>query len=323
MNPLVSIIIPIHNVSGYIERCVNSVISQTYDNIELVLVDDVSTDDSIEKCESIIAKYNGPITFKIIHHEVNGGSSASRNTGTKAASGDYLFYIDSDDDISPDCIEKMVSCVIEDEKIEMVQGNYLKICGEEKELGRSISVAINNNDDARDLFFSKRILNDFIWNKLLKKSFVISNGLYNREGIINQDLLWNYYLTKSLNKARILDDVTYYYRIRPGSIVTGSSKKKQGISYAIIYNEILDNLTLGKERGELYGFLFNFCYEIVSYKQYVPELKPVYRRYKESVRKYCPWYYSSMLSIANLLSRLGISPQLLQSLNKIRRKLTK
>ena len=122
MAPLVSIIVPVYNVSEYIERCIYSIISQTYSNIECIIVDDVTPDDSIEKCEKIISTYNGKIEFRIIRREENGGLSAARNTGTIASRGDYLFYIDSDDDISSDCIEKMVSFVSDDESIEMVQG---------------------------------------------------------------------------------------------------------------------------------------------------------------------------------------------------------
>lgn len=297
--------------------------AQSYTFIECILVDDVSTDDTISKCEEVIANYNGPIAFRILNSGINQGSSASRNKGTHAATGDYLFYIDSDDEITPNCIEKMVSYVIGDDSIEMVQGNYLRICGNDKELGRSVDIIVSSNDEARNLFFTNRILNEFIWNKLLKRSFIIDNDLFNKEGIINQDLLWMYYLTKCLSKAILLEDVTYYYRIRPGSIVTGSSKIKQGHSYVIIYDNILSNLTKGKEKGELYGFLYNFCYQIISYKKYVPQLEPVYREYKRSVKEYGTWYYSLVLSFANMLSRLGIPPYFLQTLNIWRHRLKK
>ena len=119
---MVSIIIPVFRISGYIQRCIESVINQTYKDIECIIVDDGTQDDSIEKCEKLIKEYKGPIIFKIIHHEVNRGLSAARNTGTDAATGKYLYYLDSDDYISSNCIEKLVSYAIEDESIEMVQG---------------------------------------------------------------------------------------------------------------------------------------------------------------------------------------------------------
>lgn len=120
----VSIVIPVFAVSDYIERCITSVMSQTYDRIECIIVDDASPDDSITKCEHLISNYEGPIRFTILHHEHNCGLSASRNTSTNAASGEYVFYFDSDDELTPDCIEKMLKPIQNDPTIEMVLGNY-------------------------------------------------------------------------------------------------------------------------------------------------------------------------------------------------------
>ena len=96
---MVTIIIPVYQVSAYVERCILSVMDQDYDAIECIIVDDATQDDSIEQCERLIERYNGPILFKILHHQYNRGLSAARNTGTDAASGDYLYYLDSDDEI--------------------------------------------------------------------------------------------------------------------------------------------------------------------------------------------------------------------------------
>lgn len=103
----ISIVVPVYNVSLYVERCVRSVMAQTYPVLECILVDDASPDDSIAKCEKLIAAYDGAISFVVLHHERNRGLSAARNTGTDAAQGDYIYYLDSDDEITPDCIEKV------------------------------------------------------------------------------------------------------------------------------------------------------------------------------------------------------------------------
>ena len=84
----VSIIIPVYNVSAYIERCIKSVINQTYYDIECIIVDDATPDDSITKCEQMIAAYDVPIRFSILHHQQNRGLSAARNTGTEVATGE-------------------------------------------------------------------------------------------------------------------------------------------------------------------------------------------------------------------------------------------
>lgn len=92
-SPLVSIIIPVYNVSDYIERCLKSVITQTYRHIECVIVDDGSPDDSMDKCYSLLNQYDGPIIFSVVTHESNLGLSAARNSGIdKAITTDvYLF----------------------------------------------------------------------------------------------------------------------------------------------------------------------------------------------------------------------------------------
>lgn len=126
-NLLVSVIIPVYQVSAYIERCLLSVMNQTFQNIECIIVDDCSPDDSIDKCERLISSYNGPISFKILHHERNRGLSAARNTGTDAASGEYIFYLDSDDEITSDCIEILVAIVKNHPVVDVVIGNYERI----------------------------------------------------------------------------------------------------------------------------------------------------------------------------------------------------
>lgn len=124
---LISIIIPVYNVSSYIERCLQSVMRQSYIEIECLLVDDASPDDSIEKCERLIAAYTGPIRFSVLHHEHNRGLSAARNTGTESATGDYILYLDSDDALTDDCIETLVAPVRCDASIEMVVGNHERL----------------------------------------------------------------------------------------------------------------------------------------------------------------------------------------------------
>lgn len=318
MNNLVSVIIPVYNVSSYIERCLNSVSSQSYNNIECIIVDDATPDDSISKCEKFVANYQGPIRFVIIHHSINRGLSAARNTGTKEASGDYVYYLDSDDDITPDCIEKLLFFVKEDETIQMVQGNYLMVTDGNVKPGKSVSCEILNNDDAREQFLIHRRLNEFVWNKLFKRSFIVDNNLYNKEGIINEDLLWIFSIIKTLKRAVLCKDITYYYRIRKGSIATSTNCKKQGYSYSIIYEEILHNLTEGKEKAELNGFLYNFAYNYAAYWRYEPKLKDILQLYMEQMRLYDCKYATFVLLTVSFMSKYLDINVILQCLNRLR-----
>lgn len=314
----VSIIIPVYQVSVYIERCIKSVLNQTYQDIECIIVDDATLDDSIEKCEKCIKEYNGPIQFIIIHHGVNRGLSATRNTGTKSATGEYLYYLDGDDYISVDCIEKLVSYALEDETIEMVQGNHIRICDGEEEIKRMGYVRIADNDDARRLFYDLHHIQVYVWNKLLKRSFVVENHLYCKEGIINEDDLWSFYLLKCLRNAYLCDSVTYYYHIRPNSIMTGSDGVCVGNSFVAIYNEILDNLSEKKEREELYGHLYTFCKRYLVYFKDAAALSGTMDLYKKRAVQYRCWLMASILIFVYLFRFIRKSISILQKLNIIR-----
>lgn len=94
--------------------------NQTYTDIECIIVNDATNDDSIDKCEGLIKNYNGPICFRIISHDYNRGLSAARNTGTIAAIGDFIYYLDGDDEITADCIEKLIKAAWEHPNAEVV-----------------------------------------------------------------------------------------------------------------------------------------------------------------------------------------------------------
>lgn len=331
---MVSVIVPVYQVSDYVERCLKSVMSQTYTDIECIIIDDATKDDSIVKCERLIKEYNenldvdvnlngkGKIRFKILHHEVNRGLSAARNTGTKAATGEYLFYLDSDDFISPDCIERLVSVVDKDPTIEMVQGNcIIESDGNVSPLGKvKQPVRISNNDEARTEFYNDRNIYISVWNRLLKKSFVEEYGLYCREGLVCEDLLWVFYLIKHLNKAYLCEDVTYHYMLRSGSILT-NNKPESMRAYTVIFDEIFHNLTVEREHEEIKGLLYYFIKRYVSYVKIVPEFKDTIRLYKSKAWQFhCSKVYIA-LSITIIMGQLGNPKGVLEWLNALRWKL--
>ena len=121
--PSISIIIPIYNVEKYITRCLFSVINQSYKgDIECILVDDCGIDNSAVISKRLIEDYQGSIHFIILHHKYNRGLSAARNTGTLAASGEYLYYLDSDDELPKNAIDLMVEQVSLHPDVQIVQG---------------------------------------------------------------------------------------------------------------------------------------------------------------------------------------------------------
>ena len=254
----VSIVVPVYNVSLYIERCVKSVMAQTYPVMECIIVDDASPDDSIAKSERLIAEYDGPIRFVILHHGHNRGLSAARNTGTDAASGDYIFYLDSDDELTPDCIEKLAGPIERDSGIEMVQGNH-RVFSDIISIGPvSCEEDFTSSEAIRDYFFDRDILPVNAWNKLISKKFLADNDLSFMEGILYEDNPWTFYVVKCLKHLYIIPDITYNQYKRPLSITTGTDKTVEAYHYSIIYEDIASHFTPGEESREAEHYLDSY-----------------------------------------------------------------
>jgi len=256
-----SIIIPVYNVAPYIEDCLRSVMRQTYQGtMECLIVDDCGTDDSIAIAERTIASYEGPIVFQILHHERNRGLSAARNTGTLAAKGDYLYYLDSDDVITEDCMALLMGKAEEYPEAELVQGNHCchTLTGEMVVPIKQYALAIASlNDEVRKCYYRHAIVT--VWNKLIRRDFLIDHHLFYKEGIIHEDLLWFFYLLKNLDKVCFVSAVTYHWRNRPHSITIGTDWATRALHYAIVYHDILSNLTPGHEQEEFGFYAKRFC----------------------------------------------------------------
>lgn len=235
----ISIIIPVYNVEQYIIECLESVAQQTFKGgIECIIVDDCGTDNSIPYAEKFVNNYNGNINFRIIHHIKNRGLSAARNTGTNAATGDYIFYLDSDDKIIPDCIKLMVYTAVKFPKAELIQGGIIN----------------NNNTENYDI--SNKMLPDYVvnirwikanlmtpgklpvssWNKLIKLDFLKQNRIEFIEGIIHEDAPFAFHMAQCLHCIAFCKENTYIYRTqRTGSIQNSSSWSKAFMSRMIAY----------------------------------------------------------------------------------------
>lgn len=261
----VSIIIPVYQVSAYIERCIKSVMGQTYNDIECIIVNDRTEDDCISICERLIAIYNGPIAFYILHHGQNRGLSAARNTGTKAANGEYIYYLDGDDEISSDCIEKMVAPILKDESIEMVMGGVARDNGVKIFYKKMRNKDYPSNISVRDYFFSKNGFYVGAWNKLIKKDFLVKNQLFFTERLLWEDQLWTFLVVKYLSHLYRISDITYFYYMRPNSITTGTVKEDMALHWAKVYEIIAENLTPNESGREVKHYVKGFCVRYVEY----------------------------------------------------------
>ena len=221
--PKISIIIPVYNVTEYIGECLQSVMRQTYTGeIECVLVDDCGTDNSIAVAEQLIAEYKGPIKFCILHHEHNRGLSAARNTGTDAATGDYIYYLDSDDYISDDCLEVLAE-PLKKREYDLILGDIDSFWGinNQKYLFVSQNEIIGN--EAIFACYADRLLFVMAWNKLCNLSFLRKNHITFLEGQLHEDELWTYIMMHNIDSIAIEHTITYFYRVREGSIATTSN----------------------------------------------------------------------------------------------------
>lgn len=242
----VSIIIPIYNVEPYIYECIDSVFKQTYSNIEVILVDDCGTDNSM----NIIQNYlftNNIYNYKILQHYSNKGLSAARNTGINHATGDYIYFIDSDDYISVDCIECFIQLAQKFNNPPVIFGTATQIPQEWTKACISSDKAdipeyTNNIPWIRNSFSKDQFLPITAWNKLINKDFLHQHKLFFKEGIIYEDNLWNWHIGNTATAIAFNKKSTYFYRYIPTSIINSKYGDKNKDSEVIIIKELCKNI---------------------------------------------------------------------------------
>ena len=215
MNKLVSVVVPIYNVEKYLDRCVNSIIHQTYDNLEIVLIDDGSPDNCPKMCDEW-AKRDDRI--KVIHKQ-NGGSSDARNAGLEICTGEYILFVDSDDYLTNNAIETM---------IKKIGDSDLLIFGHKK-LKFEKFQNMNNYDGC---FYSANYT-DFdklsstyasivAWNKLIKKTAIKQK--FNEKFKVQEDIIFSSQFFNGRYNIRLIKDCLYIYEWKPSTL----GKKKDG-----------------------------------------------------------------------------------------------
>lgn len=241
----VTIVIPVYQVEDYIEACLTSVANQTYAGpIECIIVDDCGTDSSCQNVEKFLSEYKGSIDFILLHHDHNRGLSAARNTGMDHASGEYIYFLDSDDEITSDCIEKLTK-PLENYSYDFVTADF-SIVG-----GRPVTTYLKARGEyksgIKEAYYRKE-WNVTAWNKLCNMDFLKRTELTFREGIIHEDVLWSFYLANYAQSMYALSEKTYIYKLRESSIM-GQMKFRLTSSmdsYMLIYAEI-NNFLLSRE----------------------------------------------------------------------------
>lgn len=238
--PKISIIIPVYNVEKYIEECLESVVGQTTTvPMECILVDDCGKDNSVAMTEQFIKNYDGPIQFKMLHHEHNKGLSAARNTGIREAKGEYVFFMDSDDKLyDEESMARLVSLAEMYPDAEIIQGNATPIMayGEDQ-----LPEYSNDREWIRESMCILRIP-DTAWNRLVKRDFIANNNLFFAEGFLQEDTIWMYQIQKYISSIAFCFKFTYWYRYNPEGIMRGMSHMREAKSFARLFNYVLDDL---------------------------------------------------------------------------------
>ena len=226
----VSIIVPVYNVENYVEECFQSIARQTYAGpMECIFVDDCGTDRSVALVEELMAAYRGAIAFKMLHHERNRGLSAARNTGLREASGDYVYFIDSDDSITPECLALLSALAKKYPGVDMVQGNNKTNLQFLRMKSGLLPEYTDNKKWIKECLLTRQIPVT-AWNRLVRRNFLVVNGLFFEEGLIHEDELWTFLLSKHLQKLAFCFEDTYFYRENPSGIMSFAGKDYKSLA---------------------------------------------------------------------------------------------
>lgn len=248
MRKLVSVIIPAYNIEQYIGRCLDSVLSQTYENLEIIVVDDGSSDatgrilDDYEKKDTRI---------KVIHKE-NGGVSSARNKGLDKASGDYIGFVDGDDSIDPKMYETLVN-LLEDADADIAHCGYQMVFPDRVDYYYNTGKKkIQTTEEGLKDLLSGEMIEPALYNKLYKRKLFEKDRL-DESLKINEDLDINYRVFKKSQKSIYYDKTLYSYMIRRNS-ATGSNTmiRKNEDSFKVIQRIKNDC----KEQKEIYRIVY-------------------------------------------------------------------
>lgn len=281
--PYISIIIPAYNAEQYIDRCIESVIKQTYDNIEIILIDDGSTDSSYKKMK----KYEIEDPRVRLFQQKNKGVSAARNLGIKEARGYWISFVDADDYLKLDSFENICRYIEkETKKVELVCYSYIvdqdsNLCY----LDNTGNKEICDTEDMYQYIFDNPNIRGFVWNKMFRKDIVEKEAIQFHQNIpMNEDLLFCTQYIKKINKGMVIDIPYYYYFKHYGSVSRTPISEKHLLlekAFKIMYNEC-SNETRKKYVQKCYIEMIIFLHKKAI--QYGCENKEIKKRLKHMLK---------------------------------------
>ena len=214
MQQVISVIVPVYQVDTYLDRCIESLLCQTYHNLEIILVDDGSCDKCPRMCENWANKDN---RIQVIHKK-NGGLSDARNAGMPFATGNYISFIDSDDTVSPDYFEVMLH-TMQAEKSDIIECGVVKFYEDNQfdVFQDDLSVTSYPTIDGLSGLINENPFHQHVWNKLYKAELVLDVPF--PFGKLNEDEFWTYQIFGRAKMVTKINKTMYYYFQRSGSIM--------------------------------------------------------------------------------------------------------
>lgn len=285
-----SIIVPIYNVEDYLEECLKSLYNIKNIKLEIILVNDGSKDNSFKIMEKFKEIY--PEKTVLINKE-NGGLSSARNAGMKAAVGEYISFIDSDDFIDVDEFEKFFKEGQKD-KLDVMVGNMRYYTPEKTgdSLFRSDVVKnsgiVNGIDFFWNLFQKPKCFREEVVDDIYKREFLVKNNIWFNENIVHEDSEFTPLVYLKAEKIKYIDRAFYFYRQRTGSIMNKVSEKSIVSLESICEKFFIECKNLDSKKGkEVLSSLILSFYSVVVYKRYngAGDWKRVHKRYKELYRE--------------------------------------
>lgn len=290
MNDLITIIIPVYNGEKYLNKCLDSIINQTYKNLEIIIVNDGSTDNTKKICDEYIKKDN---RIKVINKK-NEGVSAARNDGIEASAGKYISFVDADDFIEKEFAEKMLDILIKYDA-KYVTCGYKRVYDDHTEfVNNDLSEMVVTKDE-----YIKKLLNvqngyGFVHMKLIEKD-ILKNVRFNKELKVGEDALFNIMLCENVDKVVIYNNPLYNYYFNSNSVVRkfdDNYSNKYLLSMQCMFNYIKEKYDVNVN---LYNYIayhvllvsVNYCFHPLNKNKGTKLLKSVCNipLYKEAIKK--------------------------------------
>lgn len=241
MNELISIIVPVYKVEKYLEKCVRSIMNQTYRNIEIILIDDGSPDESGKMCDEL-AKLDDRI---VVIHKENEGLSATRNVGIEKCNGKYVAFVDSDDWISEDYCETLYKLIVETDSdvsavsFSMVREDNTLITGTSEECeDLPLEINVYENKEIVQEILNWKTFKNYAWNKLYKKELINNHRFLC--GMNYEDVAFTYEVLKDAKRVAYINKKCYFYLKRRDSISATCSEKNLDNFLDIVFNRYTD-----------------------------------------------------------------------------------